>query len=196
MTQVFTLTLQIKNPRSLPSLDATRAPAKVEAGGVILGEEARRAVVADDVRAGEPLLREAIAAAGAGLVRVERVCRRPVLPLGLEHGGRRAACRCRRRCVQERRIEPDEGRLLERRSAGVRRRLDVVEDHAGVAVRGAVLADPRGRRAGSRLALLRRVIARRRLQLHRSLRRLGQQLLPQLPYLRGPRASAETTTHQ
>ena len=157
---------------SIPGLGAARAPAEVEAGGVLLGEEASRAVAAaDHVRAGEPFLREAIAA--AVLVRVVWVCRR-LLPLGLEHGEGRAACRRRCRRVQERWTEPSEGRLLERR-AGVRRRLDVVEHHAGVAVRGAVLADRRGRRADRRLALLRGVIGGRL--------RLGQ-LLPQLPYLR------------
>jgi hypothetical protein len=195
----FTLAVQIKNPSSLPALDATRAPVEVEAGGVILGEEPRRAAVAaDEVRARGPFLREAIA--GAGLVRVEweRVRCRPVLPLGLDENGGRRAARRRHRRVQERRAEPGQGRRLERRAAGVRRRLDVAEDHAGVAVRGAVLAGPRGRRAGRRLAaLLRRVIARRRLQLHRGFR-LGQQLLPQLPYLirsaERARARAKTTS--
>jgi hypothetical protein len=116
-------------------LDATRAPVEVEAGGVILGEEPRcAAVAADEVRAREPFLREAIS--GAGLVRVEweRILCPPVLPLGLEHEGRRAARRRHRR-VQERRVEPGEGRLVERRAARVRRRLDVAEGHAGVAVR-------------------------------------------------------------
>jgi hypothetical protein len=161
---------------------------------VILREEAGRAVAADDVRAGEPFLREAVSGAAA-LVRFESVRRRPVLPLGLEHGGRRAARRWRRRrrrCGQERRTEPGEGaRLLERR-AGVRRRVHVVvEDHARVAVRRAVLAAPRGRcrRAGRRRrrrARLRRVTARR-LRLHS---RGLCQLLPQLPYLR---TGAKTT---
>lgn len=191
----FTLAVQIKNPSSLPALDATRAPVEVEAGGVILGEEPRRAAVAaDEVRARGPFLREAIA--GAGLVRVEweRVLCRPVLPLGLDENGGRRAARRRHRRVQERRAEPGQGRRLEPRAAGVRRRLDVAEDHAGVAVRGAVLAGPRGRRAGRRLAaLLRRVIARRRLQLHRGFR-LGQQLLPQLPYLIRSAERAKTTS--
>jgi hypothetical protein len=162
---------------------------------VILREEAGRAVAADDVRAGEPFLREAVSGAAA-LVRFESVRRRPVLPLGLEHGGRRAARRWRRRrrrCGQERRTEPGEGaRLLERR-AGVRRRVHVVvEDHARVAVRRAVLAAPRGRwrRAGRRRrrrrARLRRVTARR---LHLHSRGLWQ-FLPQLPYLR---TGAKTT---
>lgn len=156
-----------QNLRSVPYPCTTRAPAEVEAGGVLLGEEAGSAVVADHIGASEPFLREAIAATAAGLVRVVWVCR-PLLPLCLKHGEGegRTARSCRRRRVQERWCgEPHEARQLRRmleRRAVVRRGVDVVEHHARVAVRGAVLAD-------RRLALLCGVIGCRRLQLHRRL---------------------------
>lgn len=162
----FTLTVEIKI--SFPTLVTTRAPTEVEVGGVLVGEEAGGVVAGHLAGAGsEPFLREAIDAAFARVVGVRTV------PFGLERGERRRAAHgCRRRVVdQERRAESNEGR------AGVRRRL-VVEHHAGVAVvRRAVLAHRGGRGAG------RRVIAGFYLHRRRRVRRLGGQLLPQLPNL-------------